>query len=159
MKNRKLCRQVKIHLPDIVEPSSDLPQKEFLLSHVKSCPDCLNLVNEFSRLWRQLESPPEIEPSPDFSQRAVKMIEEHEATKFRPGTVLTRLRPLLKALPAAALIVLAGLIGNFLGGGDTEIKKDFSREFVTEYFNNLDEIPSGSFADAYLYLDQGKRRN
>ncbi|MBD3414985.1 MAG: hypothetical protein GF421_11205 [Candidatus Aminicenantes bacterium] len=160
MKKNQLCREVKAHLLDIVEQKlENLPHKEFLLSHVKSCPKCNHLVQEFSKLWNQLEYFPEIEPSSDFFNGVIQKIEKHERPKQIPQTILTRLRPVLKAVPATAFILFGMLIGSFLGDVRSEAKKDSSYEFVSEYFNNLDEIPSGSVADAYLNLDTRERRD
>ncbi|MFO7979949.1 MAG: hypothetical protein R6V00_03825 [Candidatus Aminicenantes bacterium] len=160
MKKNQLCREVKAHLLDIAEQKlENLPYRESLLSHVKSCPKCHRLVQDFSKLWNQLEYSPEIEPSSDFFNGVIQKIEKHERPKQLPKTILTRLRPVLKTVPATAVILFGILIGSFLGDVRSAAKKDSSYEFVSEYFNKLDEIPSGSVADAFLNLDTRERRD
>jgi len=160
MKKNQLCREVKSHLLDIVEQKTgNLSHKDSLWSHIKSCPRCLHLIHEFSKLWNQLESPPKLEPSSSFLNGIIQKIEDYEETKSLSRKVLTNLRPALKVVPAAALILLGILFGSFLGNAPSEMKKDSSYEFVSEYFHKLEDIPSGSVADAYLYLDTGERRD
>jgi len=158
MKKDQLCIEVKAHLLDIVEQKSEnLPHRDTLWSHILSCPRCLHLVQEFSKLWNQLECPQELEPSSSFFNRIYQKIEDYEETKSISRKVLTNLRPALKVVPAASLVLLGILFGIFLGNTPSETKKDSPYEFVSEYFNKLEDIPTRSVADAYLYLDTGER--
>ncbi len=154
MKKNKTCRLVKAHLVDIAEKKKipSLPE-EILRAHLDSCPQCSRLIKDFSLLWNRIESPTEIEPSPYFLSRLINKIEEYEHQEAAPKKILTGLKPLLRAVPVTALILLGIITGIQLAYSPSKISQDKTSEFVSEYFNKFEEIPSDSLADAYLYLN------
>lgn len=161
MKKTSTCQEVKEHIIEIVEQKlNKLPDNDELLSHISSCPQCSRLVNRFSELWKQLESPQEVEPSSDFLPRLLKKVEEYEDRKTLFQTVFVGLKLLFRAAPFAGLITIGIFTGKFLG--DTQPKLDvpaYSQD-IPEYYSDFVEIPSDSLADAYLRLSiDGKEKN
>lgn len=160
MKETSDCRKVKAHLIDIAEQKiNQIPNRNELLSHISSCPNCSRLVKHFSRFWSELEPPREREPSSDFLNGIIQKIEEYEHRKTSFRTVFGELKPLLRAVPFAALIVLGVFTGKYLG--DTQPKPDTQSysQVIPEYSSRFEGIPSGSFAEVYLNLNSDEEEN
>ncbi|MBS3819729.1 hypothetical protein KGY73_09535 [bacterium] len=154
MKGTSHCRKVKTHLIEIAEQKTDqIPNRNELLSHISSCPECSRLVKHFSRLWSELEPPREREPSSDFLNGIIQKIEEHEHRKISFKTVFGELKPFLRAVPLAALIVLGVFTGKYLGDTQPQMETQSYSQLISEYSNGFEEIPSGSFAEVYLNLN------
>lgn len=160
MKETSNCRKVKAHLSEIAEQKTNqIPSRNELLSHISSCPKCSRLVKHFSRLWSEIEPPPERELSSDFLNGIIQKIEEYENRKTSFKTVFGELKPLLRAVPLAALIVLGVFTGKYLGDTQPQTEPQSYSQVISEYSNGFEKIPSGSFAEVYLNLNSDEEEN
>ena len=98
------CKNVKRNLVSFLEKKLLEEQRVEMEKHLKICPDCSHLLEEFSQLWGALERREKIQPSPYFWTRLKQRIIEYEEER-KP--VLGWFEGLIRwARPAVAVAVL-----------------------------------------------------
>lgn len=160
------CKNVRANFLSFVEkelPEDQLVQME---NHLKACPDCSRLLEEFSPLWEALVRKEKIQPSPYFWTRLNQRIVDYEEGR-KP--VLGWLEGLLgwtrKAFAVAALaicIFLGYSLGNFPQINGPAVSQLDKRTLALQqlvnshYLNPLSDLPTGSIEATYLYLFSGE---
>ena len=132
-------------------------------NHLKNCPDCSRLLEEFSLLWEGVQQRERIGPSPHFWTRLNQRIIEYEQGK-KPffgwiGGLIRLARPAVAAAAALICIFLGYSLGNFPQqvNGQTVSQVDEGTVAVQEFFdsdylNPLSDLPSGSIEATYLEM-------
>jgi predicted anti-sigma-YlaC factor YlaD len=161
------CKNVKKSLVPFLE--NDLPgeRRVDMENHLKICPDCSRLLEEFSLLWQTLAYPEKIQPSPYFWTRLKQRIIRHEEGR-KPvwgwlGGLAGWARP---AVAVAALLICVFLgysLGNFpqSANGQTAYQVDERTVALEQFFDsyNLDpsiDLPAGSIEATYLDMISGE---
>jgi hypothetical protein len=157
------CKDVKNNLVFFLE--NELPEKQRIEMeiHLKSCPDCSRLLEEFSLLWEGLQQRERIQPSPYFWTRLKqRIIEYEEGRKPVFGWIEGLIRLTRPAVVVAAMLICIFLgysLGNFpqqVNGQTvsqvderTVMMQDF---FDSDYLDPLSDLPSGSIEATYLEM-------
>ena len=161
------CKNVKKNLVLFLE--NDLPgeRRVEIENHLKSCPDCSRLLEEFSLLWEGVEHREKVQPSPHFWIRLQQRITEYEEGK-EPilgwlGGLVGWARP---AFAVAALLICVFLgysLGNFpqSANGQMAYQGDERTVALEQFFDsyNLDpsiDLPVGSIEATYLDMISGE---
>jgi predicted anti-sigma-YlaC factor YlaD len=155
------CKHVKKNLVSFLENKLSQKQRSENEDHLKICPDCSRLLEEFSQLWKALEAPAKVEPSPYFWTRLKQRIIEHEEGR-KPvlgwvGGLVGWARPAV-AVAVLLICIFAGYsLGNFpqTVNGQTAYQADERTIALEEFFDsyNLDPsigLPAGSIEATYL---------
>ena len=160
------CKNVKKNLVLFLENELPEERRVEMQNHLKTCPDCSRLLEEFSQLWGTLEHRERIQPSPYFWTRLKQRIVEYEEGR-KP--VLGWFEGLVRwARPAVGVAVL--LICVFLGyslgnlpqaNGQTASQLDqrtiaLEQFFDSHYLNPLVDLPTGSIEATYLDMISGE---
>ena len=155
------CGNVKKNLVFLLENELLEKQRVEIENHLKFCPNCSHLLEEFSQLWGTLEHREKIQPSPYFWARLKQRITEYEEGRkpiwgWFEGLVGW-------ARPAVAVVAL--LICTFLGyslgnfpqsvNGQTTSQADERTLALQQFFdshnlNPLTDLPTGSVEATYL---------
>lgn len=158
MKKERGCRDVEKHVIKIVEEKGTFSLPGEIKDHLLRCAPCQRLVNDFAKLWKGLEPPPEVQPSPSFLSRILEKIEETEIRKKRFKPAWGSLRPAFKAVPVVILAAIGVLVGIYLGSppssrplptSSQKTDEATTRQYMQQYFNSLEELPQSSLAEAY----------
>jgi predicted anti-sigma-YlaC factor YlaD len=161
------CKNVKKSLVPFLENELPEDQRSQMEKHLKICPECSSLLEEFSPLWGTLKHRERIEPSPYFWTRLKQKITEHEEGR-KP--VLEWLEGLVRwARPAIAVgvlvicIFLGYSLGNFVQpvNGQTTSQVDertiaLQQFFDSRYLNPLNDLTTGSIEATYLEIISGE---
>ncbi|MCK4225121.1 MAG: zf-HC2 domain-containing protein [candidate division Zixibacteria bacterium] len=161
------CKNIKKSLVSFLENELPEERRVEIENHLKICPHCSHLLEEFSELWQAVEHREKIQPSPYFWTRLKQRIVEYEEGR-KP--VLGWFGGLIGwARPAVAVAVL--LIGIFLGyslgnfpqtvNGQTAYQADERAIALEQFFDsyNLDplvDLPTGSIEATYLDMISGE---
>jgi anti-sigma factor RsiW len=161
------CKDVKNNLVFFLE--KELPEKKRIEMeiHLKSCPDCSSLLEEFSQLWEGVQQPERIQPSPYFWTRLKQRIIQYEEGK-RPvfgwiGELIRLTRPAVAVAAMLICIFLGYSLGNFPQqvNGQTVSQANERTVLVQEFFDSdyydpLSNLPSGSIEANYLEMISGE---
>ena len=155
------CKNVKNNFIFFLEDKLPEQHRVEMGNHLKTCPDCSHLLEEFSQLWGALEHRERIHPSPYFWTRLKQRIIEYEEGR-KP--VLGWLKGLVGwSRPAVAVATLLICIffgyslGNFsqsVNGQTTSPVNErtlvLQQFFDSHYLNPLNDLPTGSVEATYL---------
>lgn len=161
------CEKVKKSLVFFLE--NDLPQKQRIEmeEHLKTCPYCSGLLEEFSQLWGTLEQREKIPPSPYFWTRLKARIVEYEEGRKPAWGWLGGLVRWTRPAMALAVLLVCIFTGYNLGNipssanGQTANQTDQRTAALEQFFvsYNLDplvDLPAGSIGATYLDMVSGK---
>ncbi len=161
------CKNVKKSLIPLLENELPGERRVEIENHLKSCPDCSRLLEEFRLLWDTVEHREKVQSSPHFWIRLKQRVIEYEEGR-RPvwgwfGELVGWARP---AFAVAALLVCVFLgysLGNFpqSANGQTGYQVDERTVALEQLFDsyNLDPsigLPSGSIEATYLDMISGE---
>lgn len=155
------CKSVKENLMFFLE--NELPEERRIEmeTHLKTCPDCTHLLEEFSQLWGTLEHREKIQPSPYFWTRLKQRIVEYEEGRkpvfgWLEGLV-RRARPAVAIAVLLICVFLGYSLGNFpqSANGQTAYQVDERTIALEQFFDSchlslLDDLPTGSIEATYL---------
>jgi anti-sigma factor RsiW len=154
------CKQTRRKLAFFLENTLSPKQRVEIENHLKHCPACFHLMEEFSELWRASKQPEKIRTNPLFWSKLRQRIGEYE-TDIKPfgiwqEVIIPRIRPAV----AVAAVLICIFLGYFLGSIPPAISgQATSREtvratalqnfFENHYFNPLSPMPRGSMEATY----------
>jgi predicted anti-sigma-YlaC factor YlaD len=157
------CKSVKENLVFFLE--NELPEERRIQmeNHLKNCPDCSRLLEEFSLLWEGVQQREKIQPSPYFwTKLKQRIVEYEEGEKPVFGWIEGLIRLTRPAVVVAAMLICIFLgysLGNFPQqvNGQTVSQVDERTVMVQEFFNSdylnpLSDPPSGSIEATYLEM-------
>jgi anti-sigma factor RsiW len=161
------CKNVKKNLLFFLENELSEERRFEMENHLKTCPACSRLLEEFSLIWEGVQHGEKIQPSPYFWTRLKQRIVEHEGGR-KP--VFSWLEGLVRwARPAVAIAVLlicifAGYsLGNFpqSANGQTAYQVNERTIALEQFFDSyhlslLDDLPTGSIEATYLNVISGE---
>jgi predicted anti-sigma-YlaC factor YlaD len=157
------CKSVKENLVFFLE--NELPEEGRIQmeNHLKNCPDCSRLLEEFSLLWEGVQQRERIQPSPYFwirlKQRIIEFEEGRKPVFGWIGGLIRLTRPAVVVAAMLICIFLGYSLGNFpqqVNGQTvsqvderTVMMQDF---FDSDYLDPLSDLPSGSIEATYLEM-------
>ena len=155
------CKKIKKNLVSFLENELPEEQRVEMENHLRICPDCSRLLEEFSQLWEPLEHRERIQPPPYLWTRLKQRIIEYEEGR---EPVLGWLEGMIHwARPAVAVAVLLICIftgyslGNFprSANGQTAYQVDERTIALEQFFDSyhlslLDDLSTGSIEATYL---------
>jgi predicted anti-sigma-YlaC factor YlaD len=155
------CKNVKKSLVPFLENELPEERRVEMENHLKICPDCSRLLEEFSQLWETLEHREKAQPSPYLWTKLKQRIIEYEEGR---GPLFGWLEGLVRwTRPAIAIVVLLICIfaGYSLGNlpqsanGQTAYQADQRTIALEQFFDSynlslLDNLPTGSIEATYL---------
>lgn len=160
------CKKVKKSLLSFLENELPEEQQTQIEKHLKTCPGCSGLLEEFSQLWGTLEQGDRIQPSPYFWTRLKQRVTEYEEGK-KPvwgwfGGLVGWARPAVAVAALLICIFLGYSLGNFPQSvnGQTAYQADERTVALEQLFDsyNLDplvDLPTGSIEATYLDVISG----
>ncbi len=157
------CKDIKKNLVFFLE--NELPDKQRIQmeNHLKNCPDCSRLLEEFSLLWEGVQQRERIQTSPYFWTRLKQRISEYEEVR-KPvfgwiGGLIRLTRPAVAVGATLVCIFLGYSLGNFPQqvNGQTVSRVEEGSVAVQEFFDSdyldpLSDLPSGSIVATYLEM-------
>jgi predicted anti-sigma-YlaC factor YlaD len=161
------CKNVKKNFVSLLENELPEEQRVEIENHIKICPDCSRLLEEFSQLWQTVEHREKIQPSPYFWTRLKQRIIEYEEGRkpfwgWLEG-VVGWVRPAVAVAVLLVCIFLGYSLGNFpeSANGQTEYQVDERATALEQLFDsyNLDPsigLPTGSIEATYLDMISGE---
>lgn len=161
------CKSVKENLVFFLENELPDQQRIRMENHLKSCPHCSRLLEEFSLLWEGVQQGKRIQPSPYFWTGLKQRISDYEE-KGRPvWDWLDDLVRWIRPLAGAAAVLVCVFIGYSLGSfprqanGQTTSQVDQRTALVQEFFDSdyldpLSDLPNGSLEATYLEMISGE---
>jgi predicted anti-sigma-YlaC factor YlaD len=157
------CKKVKENLLFFLENELSEERRIQMENHLKDCPDCSRLLDEFSLLWEGVQQREGIGPSPYFWTRLEQRIVEYEEGR-KPvfgwiGGLIRLARPAVAVAAALFCIFLGYSLGNFPRQitGQTVSQVDERATAVQEFFDSdyldpLSDLPGGSIVATYLEM-------
>jgi predicted anti-sigma-YlaC factor YlaD len=157
------CKSVKENLVFFLE--NELPEERRIQmeNHLKNCPDCSRLLEEFSPLWQGVQQRERIQPSPYFWTPLKQKITEYEQGR-KPvfgliGGLIRLTRPAVAVAATLICIFLGYSLGNFpqqVNGQTVSRVEEGSvavqELFDSDYLDPLTDFPSGSIEATYLEI-------
>jgi len=161
------CKKVKANLASLLENQLTGQRRLEMEQHVECCPCCRRRLQEFSRLWEELEHPQRIPASPYFWTRLKpRLVECEEGTnpvRDWLEKLVRRARPAMAVAVLLACVFLGHSLGNFpqQANGQTTSQLDKRTVALQQFFdsynlNLLEEAPTGSLEATYLEIISGK---
>lgn len=160
------CKNVKRNLVSFLEKKLLEEQRVEMEKHLKICPDCSHLLEEFSQLWGALERREKIQPSPYFWTRLKQRIIEYEKERKPAWGWLEGLVGWARPAVAVAVLLICVFLGYSLGNlpqanGQTASQLDqrtiaLQQFFDSHYLDPLDDLSTGSIEATYLDLISGE---
>jgi len=160
------CKKVKKSLLSFLEYELPEEQRIQMEKHLKICPRCSHLLEEFSQLWKTLEHRDKIQPSPYFwtrlKQRTIEYEEGRKPVLGWLGGLVGWARPAVAVAALLFCIFLGYSLGNFPQSvnGQTAYQADERTVALEQLFDsyNLDplvDLPTGSIEATYLDVISG----
>ncbi len=154
------CRQIKRNLAFYLESTLPTEQQVEIERHLRDCPTCFHLTEEFSRLWRISKRVAKIQPDPFFwvklRQRIGRYEEGGNPLKGWIEVIARRARPAIIVAAVLLCIFLGYSLGNVppsVNGQTTSPEKvrifALQNFFENNYFNPLNGLPTGSLEATY----------
>jgi predicted anti-sigma-YlaC factor YlaD len=161
------CKNIKKNLVSFLENELTEEQRVEIENHIKICPDCSRLLEEFSQLWGVVQRREKIQPSPYFWTRMMQRIGEYEeGRKAAFGRLggLVRWTRLAIAIAVLVICVLAGYsLGNFPRSVNSQTAYQVDERtialeqlFDSHYLNHLSDLPTGSIEATYWDMISGE---
>ena len=161
------CKNVRKSLVPVLENELPEERRAEMENHLKICPDCSRLLEEFSELWQVAEHSEKIQPSPHFWARLKQRIVEYEEGKKPVWGWLEGLAGWARPAVAVAALVICVFLGYSLGNfpqsanGQTAYQVDERAVALEQFFDsyNLDpsiDLPTGSIEATYLDMISGE---
>ena len=160
------CKNVKKNLVSFLEKELLEDQRIEMEKHLKTCPDCSHLLEEFSQLWGALEWREKIQPSPYFWTRLKQRIIEYEEGRKPTFGWFEGLVGWTRPAVAVAVLLICVFLGYSLGNlpqanGQTASQLDqrtiaLQQFFDSHYLDPLDDLSTGSIEATYLDLISGE---
>jgi predicted anti-sigma-YlaC factor YlaD len=155
------CKNIKKNLVLFLENQLPEEHQVQMKKHLKNCPDCSCLLEEFSELWGALEGREKIQPSPYFWTRLKQRIIEFEEGRKPVWGWLEGLVGWARPAVAVAVLLVGIFAGYSLGNfpqtvnGQTASQADERTLALQQFFesHNLDpliDLPTGSIEATYL---------
>jgi hypothetical protein len=152
---------VKKKLIDYIEGKLPGDEIQSIEEHRKNCVECDFLIKQFSAIWSEIPRIERLQPSDSFWRGLQAKIQAFESPQFISDKIFASLKMILR--PAALFMIL--LAGIFFGYQMGNIKDDFGdisksevidadmsgKFYVENYFQDFQEIPTGSPAEFYLH--------
>jgi predicted anti-sigma-YlaC factor YlaD len=160
------CKSVKENLVSFLE--DDLPklQRKEMEDHLKFCPHCSRLLEEFSRVWETWGGEKRLQASPYFWTRLRQRIVDYEEKGNPVWSWLEGLvgwaRPALGVALLSVCVFLGYSLGNLPRVNDqttsqTEQRTIALKQLFGSYnLSLLDDVPTGSIEAKYLDVISGE---
>ncbi len=160
------CKNVKRNLVSFMEKELLEERRVEMEKHLKVCPDCSHLLEEFSQLWGALEHREKIQPSPYFWTRLKQRIIEYEEERKPVWGWFEGLVRWARPAVGVAVLLICVFLGYSLGNlpqanGQTASQLDQRTIALQQFFDsyNLDpsiDLPAGSIEATYLDMISGE---
>ena len=156
------CKSVKENLVFFLEHELPEERRMQMENHLKSCPDCSRLLEEFSQVWEGVQRG-RIQPSPYFWTRLKQRMVEYEQGRNPVfgwiGGLIRLTRPGVAVAAALVCIFLGYSLGNFPQqvNGQTVPPVEEGAVAVQEFFDSdyldpLTDFAGGSIEATYLEM-------
>jgi len=143
------CKEVKKLFALFLENEISQDQRAEIEKHLKTCPKCSQLLDEFSQLWTSLDQREKVQASPNFW---IKLQQRIINSKERKSPVMDLVDMLIRfALPAAAALMAAIFVGNYLGNFSMPDGQTLSSEL--QYLTVFNDMPAGSIEEIYFKIN------
>lgn len=154
------CKNIQKNLIPFMEQELPEEQRIQIEDHIKGCPACIHLLEEFSQLWGTMNQKERIQPSPYFWLKLNRRISGYEKERkpfleWCEGMV-RRTRSALAVTAVLVCIFLGYSLGNFpqtvngqtqsSEGGQTTALQQF---FEYHYMSPLNDLAKGSIEATY----------
>jgi len=157
------CKNVEKNLLPFMENELPEERRMEMETHLKTCPDCSHLLEEFSQLWEALEYREKIQPSPYFWTRLKQRIVEYEEGRKPVFGWLEGLVRWIRPAVAVATTLICIFLGYSLGNFPQQVNGQTVSEveersvavqelFDSDYLDPLSDLPSGSIEATYLEM-------
>jgi predicted anti-sigma-YlaC factor YlaD len=161
------CENIKKSLMPFLENELPEERRVEMENHLKICPECSRLLEEFSQLWQTMAHPEKIQPSPYFWTRLKQRIIGYEEGRKPVWGWLGGLVGWARPAVAVAALLICIFLGYSLGdfpqpvNGQTAYQGDERAVALEEFFDsyNLDpsiSLPAGSIEATYLDMISGE---
>ena len=155
------CKKVKKSVVPFLENELPEEQRVEMENHIKICPGCSHLLEEFSQLWGALEHREKIQASPYFWTRLKQRIIEYEKGRKPVLGWLEGLVGWARPAVAVATLLICIFLGYSLGNfpqsvnGQTADQADERTVAFEQFFDSynlvpLVDLPTGSIEATYL---------
>lgn len=154
------CKIIEKNLIDIIEKKSPENTLKEIQTHLKSCPKCALLVEQFSQIWEVFDQTTRTEPSVSFWPALHQKIKAYEEHKFHPGEIFFGLKRRLHPAVVTIILLTACFFGYQLGNFSQNYGQIQSFEetgelaleelYTTQYLSSFEDFPDGSISDFYI---------
>ncbi|MDO9575597.1 MAG: anti-sigma factor [bacterium] len=157
------CSRIRRRLSAFLDGEVTEEEKQYILEHLKSCPDCQRELEALHQVSDSLDYFEEIEPSPYFMIHLKQRIAEREARSLIRLPFVEWTRRVAVPVGAMALVIFFLLLGGHLGKAIYQTRAESESRLDKEFadllcVNSLDDFSSGSLNDVYndLLTGEGK---
>ena len=145
------CKEVKNLFALFLENEISQDQRVEIEKHLKSCPKCSQLLDEFSQLWTSLERREKVQASPDFWIKLQQRIINSEERKSPVMDLVDMLTSFARPAAAVAALLAAIFAGNYLGNFSMPDRQILSSEL--QYLTVFNDMPAGSIEEIYFKIN------
>jgi len=136
-------------------------EKQHILEHLKTCPDCQKELEALHQVSDSLDSFEEIEPSPYFMIHLKQRIAEREARSFIRFPFVEWTRRVAVPVGTTALVIFSLFLGSYLGKAIYQVRAESESRLNMEFadllcINSLDDFSEGSLSNVYNDLLTGE---
>ena len=155
------CSRIRRRLSAFLDGEVTEEEKQHILEHLKTCPDCQRELEALHQLSGSLDSFEEIEPSPYFMIHLKQRIAEREARSLIRLPFVEWTRHVAVPVGATALVIFFLFLGGHLGNAIYQARAESESRLDTEFaellcINSLDDFSSGSLSNVYNDLLTGE---
>ena len=160
---RTECKQVEDNLIDFVERKVSGSLQRAIEDHLERCPECARLVERFSVVWEALPKGERFATPQSLWQNLLDRIESLDRPRPIRQSVFDGLVNSLRPVAIVMLLLFGMFFGFHLGNipeeypvavRPVEIDPHLLEEiFVTEYFQDFQDLPLGSIGDVYVSFE------
>ena len=143
------CQRVKKRLTAYLDGELDEARQKAVALHLGTCASCRQAVEALQSSWDLLGVLPEADPVPHFFIKVKARMTSQEGRRRS-----SRLERFLVPATTAAALVLGVWMGSMVGRNGNGVAAWYGEQTVesTIYLDTFDDLPSGSFAKAYIDL-------
>lgn len=129
------CLQAKKLISIYIDGQLDANQEAFLTTHLKQCPNCQKIYEEYLKTWESLSNFKPLEPSSNFNAIFWERVKqpEHKSWAGNRVFVFPALSPRL-AYTLASIMIIIGLTFIF------QVKQEKELNNLAQAFKNAEEI-------------------
>ncbi|PIP12389.1 MAG: hypothetical protein COT45_02860 [bacterium (Candidatus Stahlbacteria) CG08_land_8_20_14_0_20_40_26] len=155
------CSRIRRRLSAFLDGEVSEEEKQHILEHLKTCPDCQRELEALHQLSDSFDSFEEIEPSPYFMIHLKQRIAKREARSLIRLPFMGWTRRVAVPVGATALVIFSLFLGGRLGNAIYQAKAESESRLNTEFtellcVNSSNDFSSGSLSNVYDDLLTGE---